>query len=161
MQTAEGLLDIHERCHRNLIGLLEHCTALSLDQLNQELPGFGYPTLRLQIHHELGAERYWIGVLAGKMIIDDDEALHPTISTLQSMRESVAATTVEYLRGASVEELNTPRTLLTWGNVERSLQPAHVVLRTQMHLYHHQGQVLAMCRLLGHPRSGLDYPISP
>jgi uncharacterized damage-inducible protein DinB len=33
-------------------------------------------------------------------------------------------------------------------------------MRTMTHIYHHQGQVTAMCRLLGRPVNGLDYPIT-
>jgi uncharacterized damage-inducible protein DinB len=56
------------------------------------------------------------------------------------------------------EELNSPRTMKTWRD-EVSLRPAHVVLRTQTHIFQHQGQVTAMCRLLGRPLSGIDFPI--
>ena len=35
----------------------------------------------------------------------------------------------------------------------------HVFMRTVTHLYHHQGQIVAMCRLVGKPCTGLDYPI--
>lgn len=159
MYTADALLDIHERCHQNLAGLLAHCAQLTPEQLNQELAGFGYPTIRLQLHHEICAERYWIGVLHGLMQIDDDDDQYPSIVRLESLRSQVANVTRDYLRKASTAELNTPRLMLTWGNRERRLRPAHVVLRTQMHLYHHQGQVLAMCRLLGKPHTGLDFPI--
>ncbi|MBK9305322.1 MAG: hypothetical protein IPM94_16040 [bacterium] len=27
------------------------------------------------------------------------------------------------------------------------------------HVFHHQGQLTAMCRLLGRPSEGLDYPL--
>ena len=37
--------------------------------------------------------------------------------------------------------------------------PSRVFLRTQPHYYQHQGQVLAACRILGHPSSGFDLPI--
>jgi uncharacterized damage-inducible protein DinB len=33
-----------------------------------------------------------------------------------------------------------------------------VLLRTITHLYHHIGQVSAMCRLLGKPIPGSDFP---
>ena len=33
--------------------------------LDQELEGFGYPSIRLQLHHVIGAEQYWVGVLRG------------------------------------------------------------------------------------------------
>ena len=42
------------------------------------------------------------------------------------------------------------------------LAPAHVILRTQTHVFHHMGQLAAMCRLLGHPiPQGMDFPLAP
>ena len=75
-------------------------------------------------------------------------------------RDAVRRTTEQYLRAASTEELITARPMITWGDVEKVLIPAHVVIRTLTHLYHHQGQVAAMCRLLRNPIDpGMDYPI--
>lgn len=160
MHNAEAMLDIHERAHRNLRGLLEHCRALSSDEINRELDGFGYPTVRLQLHHAIGAEKYWVGVLQGRIDADDDSPNYPTVESLERYREEVFAATEAYLQAASESELNTARPMMTWGGKEQVLTPVHVVLRTQMHLYHHQGQVLAMCRLMGKPCSGFDYPHS-
>ena len=70
------------------------------------------------------------------------------------------AITEDWLRGASVRELGTPRPMRTWRGDEPVLIPAHVFLRTQTHLYHHKGQVVAMCRLLGSPCPATDYPIA-
>jgi uncharacterized damage-inducible protein DinB len=49
--------------------------------------------------------------------------------------------------------------MITWRGEKKILVPAHVIIRTQVHIYHHQGQILAMCRLLGRPANGFDYPI--
>jgi uncharacterized damage-inducible protein DinB len=108
----------------------------------------------------IGAEKYWIGVLQGRLDVDEDDSDYPTVESLKAYRRDVFANTAAYLRTAAAGELNTARNMLTWGNKERVLMPAHVFLRTQMHIYHHQGQVLAMCRLLGKPTSGLDFPIT-
>ena len=159
MFTTEGLLDLHERAHRNLTALLAHCREFSEDEIDRELTGFGYPSVRLQLHHGIGAQRYWIGVLQGRIDADEDAPEYPTIESLETYREQVFALTEVYLRDASQAELNTARPMMTWGNREKVLAPAHVFMRTLTHLYHHQGQILAMCRLLGKPANGLDYPI--
>ena len=93
------------------------------------------------------------------MDADENEADYQHVDTLERYRRAVFGVTEKYLRGASMEALNTAKTMTTWGNRQRLLIPAQVILRTQVHYYHHQGQVLAMCRLLGKPGSGLDYPI--
>lgn len=160
MYTPTVLCDLHERTHRNLRALLAHCRELSDEELNRELPGFGYPTIRLQLHHEIGAEKYWIGVLQGRVDAEDDSPDYPTVESLEAYREQVFATTEAYLRSASVDELNTARPMTTWRERRVDLIPVHVFMRTQMHLYHHQGQILAMCRLLGKPLTGLDYPLT-
>lgn len=159
MYTAEALLDLHERAHRGLQRLLAHCRQLSAEELDRELPGFGYPSIRLQLYHVIGAEEYWIGVLKGSFDAEDREADHPAVESLEAYRQQVAAATDQYLRAASREELNTARTMLTWQNKERLLIPALVFMRTLTHIYQHQGQILAMCRLLGKPAAGLDFPI--
>jgi uncharacterized damage-inducible protein DinB len=159
MYTSAALLDLHERAHRSLQKLMAHCRELSPEELDRELPGFGYPSVRLQLHHEIGAEQYWIGVIQGRIEVDENAAAYPTIEALEAYREQVGSATLEYLEGASAEELNTPREMLTWQGAKRLLTPAHVILRTQTHLYHHQGQIVAMCRLLGKPTGGVDFPI--
>ena len=161
MHTAASLLDIHNRAHQNLSALLAHCRTLTPDELNREIEGFGYPTVRLQLHHEIGAEKYWVSVLEGHVDAEENDADYPTVPSLEAYREEVHGVTDRYLRNASVDVLNTAQTMTTWGNRQRLLVPAQVILRTQVHYYHHQGQVLAMCRMLGKPGGGLDYPIEP
>lgn len=160
MYTKEALLDLHGRAHRSLRKLLVHCTQLSAESLDRKLEGFGYPTVRLQLHHVIGAEEYWIGVLRGKILADDNDADFPTVATLEAYRERVARVTRDYLDSAPQSELNTAREMITWQGAKRQLVPALVVLRPLTHIYQHQGQVLAMCRLLGTPGpEGLDFPI--
>lgn len=159
MYTSAALLDLHERAHRNLRALLDHCRKLDADELNRELHGFGYPTVRLQLHHMIGAQEYWIGVLNGIVEADDNDADFPTIDTLAAWRERVFAATESWLLAVDPALLNTARPHQTWGGRERTFAPAHVVLRTQAHLYQHQGQVTAMCRLMGKPVGGLDFPL--
>jgi uncharacterized damage-inducible protein DinB len=159
MHTPAALLDLHERVHRNVRGLLAHCARLDAAELNRELPGFGYPTVRLQLHHMIGAEEYWVGVLVGVVDPDDDDSAFPDVPALEAWRGRVSAATRAYLRGAATETLNTARPHATWGGRTRVFAPAHAILRTQTHHYQHQGQVLAMCRLLGKPGGGLDFPL--
>jgi len=161
MYNSESLREFHRRAHESLKNLLAHCRQLSAEELNRELAGFGYPTVRLQIHHVIGVEKYWIGVLEGRIDAEDDDLKFPTIESLEAYRQEAFEVTEGYLQGASEEELKTPRPMMTWGDKERVLIPVQVFMRTLTHLYHHQGQVVAMCRLLGKPvPPGGDYPIT-
>lgn len=157
--TAEVLRDIHARSHENLKQLLAHCRALTEEELDREIEGFGDPSIRSHLHHDLSAEKYWIGVIQGRMDVDENLDEYRTIDSLERYREEVFAGTEAYLEGASPEELSTPRPMVTWDGETRVLVPAHIVMRTQVHLYHHQGKILAMCRLLGKPGEGMNYPL--
>lgn len=159
MLTSEGLLDIHERAHRNLKDFVAHARTLDPEAFDRLMPDFGDGTVRLQIHHAIGAEKYWIGVLQGRIDADDDAHLYPTVDSLEAYREDTFAATQAYLRTASVEELNTPRPMKTWHGDEPMLYPGHVVMRTITHIYHHQGQLATMYRILGSPIPGFNYPI--
>lgn len=161
MYTHEALLDVHERCHRSFGKLLAHCRAFTVDEINRELPGFGYPNIRLQVHHLIGAEDYWMSVVRGAMRVDDNDAAYPSIESLEAWRAQVAAETRAWLTGADAAALNTARPMKVWGGAEHALKPALIVLRTQTHIFQHQGQVAAMARLLGKPiPPGLDFPLA-
>jgi uncharacterized damage-inducible protein DinB len=160
LYTQQALLDLHTRAHRSLRKLLEHCGTLDSVSLDRELAGFGYPSVRLQLHHVIGAEEYWMSVLRGNCQVDDNDGAYPTVAALEVYREQVARATGAYLEAMSDAELNRPRELLTWQGVKRVLVPARVMARFITHVYQHQGQVAAQCRLLGSPiPSGLDFPI--
>jgi uncharacterized damage-inducible protein DinB len=160
MYTPSALLDMHTRSQRSLRGLITHCGALSAEELARELPGFGYPAVRVQLAHLIGGQEYWIGVLQGRYEVSEDEPLFANISEIEAYRQRVALVTAAYLESASEAELNTPRKMMTWPKTERELMPAHVVVRTLVHIYDHKGQVAAMCRTMGKPiPAGLDFPL--
>jgi uncharacterized damage-inducible protein DinB len=160
MYTKEALLEIHRRAHHSLAKVLEHCRQFSAEELLREMPEFGDPTMRAQFHHAIGAEKYWFGVLLGRIDVDDDEADCPNVDKLEAYRKLTCSIAEGYLQSATSEELGTPRSMLTWGNKERVLIPAHVVMRTITHIHHHIGKIVTMCRIMGKPiPQGLDYPI--
>ncbi|MFO0932005.1 MAG: DinB family protein [Planctomycetota bacterium] len=160
MYTPEALADLHARGHTSLRRLLEHCAPFSADELRRELDGFGYPSMHRSFAHVIGAEHYWVGVLHGVVDAEDRDDAYPTVEALEGWRGEVEARTRGYVDAASVEELNTPRPVTMWGGRTALLVPARVVVRTFAHLYQHQGQLVAMCRLLGRPATGLDFPLA-
>lgn len=160
MHAPEALLDIHARSHGCLASSLRHCRELTAEELDREIPGFGYATVRLQFHHAIGAERYWLGVLEGRIDADDDAESYPTVAALETLREQVFARTAAHLRSVAADDLDRPRTMTIFGGRTQMLGPAQVILRTQTHLFHHLGQIAAMCRILGKPTTGSDYPIT-
>jgi len=159
MYTPESLLEFHRRCHASFAKLLEHCDTLTNEELHRSLAGFGDATVHLQIHHVIAAERYWLGVLQGRIDVDEDQDAYPTVALLQAFRRKISDLTERYLDEVAPDALTQPRDMITWGGKTRRLTPAHVIIRAQVHIYHHQGQILAMCRLLGKPATGFDYPV--
>ena len=158
MHDPRGLIDFHERAHRNLERLVAHCAGLTQEEADRSLAGFGYASVRLQLIHAIGAEAYWVGVLQGRVDAEDKDDLFPTVDSVAAWRRDVAAATRAYLDAVTEAELDASRVVTTWKG-ERRMAPAHVILRVITHLYHHQGQVVAMCRLLGRPVSGVDFPL--
>jgi uncharacterized damage-inducible protein DinB len=157
---SADLLDLHARTHSSLRKLLDHCAGFTPEELRREVPGFGYPSVRLQIHHVVGAEEYWFGVLRGEMLVEERESDFASVDALRSFRERVAAATRAYLAATPDAELARRREVLAWPNRRTTVVPAQVLLRTQTHVYQHQGQVAALCRLLGRPiPPGLDFPL--
>ncbi len=159
MNTNQALLDFHERTHRSISGLIAQCGELSSEQLHLEHKGFAYPTVAQQIQHAINAERYWIGVIQGRLDVEEDEADRVDSASLEALRRRVFAVTEEYLRSATDEELNTARAMVTWGGKEQVLVPARILIRTQTHFYQHQGQIVAMSNLMGFAPRRLDFPI--
>lgn len=161
MQTRDGLAEMHGHAHAILDRLLDHCDGFAQADLERELDGFGYPSVLLQLYHVIGAEAYWLGVLRGLMLVDEDEADHASVAALRSFRDRVVADTKAYLDATDDAALNAPCTVDTWSAKGVEVIPANVILRTQTHAFQHKGQIGAMCRLLGRPvPSGLDYPVS-
>lgn len=161
MYTAAGLLDIHQRTHRSLGSLLDACERLPSADLLRPLEGFSYPTIAAQLHHVLGAERYWFGVLRGELLTDDDAEAHPSVDALRALRVVVAEATTTYLRAQDDAALSAPCAVRKWTGEQVEVVPAHVLLRTQTHAYQHQGEISAMVRLLGHSfPPGLDFPLA-
>jgi len=162
--TAEALLEVHERAHRNLASYLAHAKMLDQEAANRSLAEFNGSSVRLELHHAIGAEKYWIGVLEGRADAEEDEHLYPTIESLETYRKNTFAAAEAYLRGASLDELNTARRMEIDRGRERVYRPGHVVMRTITHLYHHQGKAAAMLRMLGRPiprtPEDFDYPIT-
>ena len=162
MYSSEGLLEFFRRTHFSFEKLIEHCKSLSVDEFNREIEGFGYPTVKLQLHHAIGAQKYWIGVLEGRMDVDDDPDDSFTIDDMEEYCKSVFHLAEDYLSTATTDELTTARPMMTWRNIEKVLVPAHVLIRTLTHMYHHHGQVTAMCRIMNKSvEPGMDYPILP
>lgn len=162
MFTSADLLELNSRGHRSFARLLVHCSEFTPEQMRRSLDGFGEPTIHRQIFHVVGATEYWLGVIQGSFRVDEDEEglAYPDLAALEGFRKRIEGAVADYLRGASDAELNTPREMTTWDGKSKLLVPALIFFRTLTHIYHHQGQIAAMCRILGRPiPPGMDFPL--
>jgi uncharacterized damage-inducible protein DinB len=161
MYTQGALLDVHTRAHESLRRLIVFCGTRTEDELRRPLNGFGFPTILLQLEHTIGAEVYWQTVVSRGYTEEATLPPLPDIAAMEAFRQQTAATTRAYLEGASEAELNSPRVMISDPGETRLLRPADVIMRVVTHIFNHQGQVLAMCRVMGRPNDeiDLDYPL--
>jgi uncharacterized damage-inducible protein DinB len=161
MYNGESLLDIHGRAHESLRRLIAFCSTLTIDELHRPLSGFGFPTILRQLDHTIGAEVYWQTVVTRGYSEEATLPALPDLAAIEAFRELTASATRAYLERATEVELNTPREMISDPGQTRLLRPADVILRVVTHIFHHQGQVLAMCRSMGKPNDtvDLDYPV--
>lgn len=162
MYTAAVLLDVHHRAHESLRRLIAYCAELTPDELQRQLPGFGFPTVLRQLEHTIGAELYWQLVVTKGYHEEAEMPKLPDLAAMEAFRQRTAAATFAYLQDADAAELNTRREMVTDPGESRVLRPADVIMRVVTHIFNHQGQVLAMCRTLGKPNAqhDLDYPLA-
>ena len=156
MFTKDGIRALHRWTHERLDIVLDHAATLSPEEFTRELPGFGYPSVRDQLIHTVGAEERWVRRLQDLPLRRWSAADFPTIAPLRATKVQVIAATDSYLDGLPEAVLNVPlaRRPKEWIGELRS--PAFILHHVLTHAFHHKGQVVAMCRLLGHPAPDTD-----
>ena len=160
MYKSDALSDIHARAHESLRRLMAFCGTLEELELHQPLDGFGFATIHRQLEHTLGAEVYWQTVVTKGYLQEAKLPQLPDVAALEAFRQRTAAITRAYLEHASDAELNSTREMISDPGKTRLLRPADVIMRIVTHIFHHQGQVLAMCRTIGKPNDRLDLDYS-
>jgi uncharacterized damage-inducible protein DinB len=156
MFTAEGLLAFHgwtQTCYRVLF---EHAAKLTPTAFTRPLDGFGFPTVREQLLHIATCENFWVTRAAGWEYVKWDYDSFGDADAIWAAYQPVAARTREWISSLTPEELLTPRTLLLPGDYSAQVAPAPMLHHVLTHGFHHKGQVVAMCRLLGYPAPETD-----
>ncbi len=160
MYTTDAIGDQQRRCHWSLCALMSHCESLTENELHQTHELFGGSTVQMELHHIIGAQRYWLSVIDGPVNADDDEANFPTIESLCMFRDDVHARAIGLIESMGDVALNASRPMTTFGGGVHELAPAHIIVRTQTHQYQHAGKITAMCAAMGKPAPPkLDYPL--
>ena len=156
MFTAIGMRKLHSWTHSSLTLVLDHLATIPEGDYAKEVSDFGFPTLRAQIIHVLNCEGFWIHTLQRARFEDEDTADWPSVPDARVLQRRVSANTLAYLSGLSDEQLNADTELLFSDGDKAVRTPALVLHHILTHAFHHKGQIVSMCRTLGHPAPDTD-----
>jgi uncharacterized damage-inducible protein DinB len=156
MFTIDGIRKFHFWTHQSFTLVLDHLATLPDSDYTREMPDFGYPSLNTQVVHLLGCESRWVHRLRNVPSPDWDPARWPTLSDARTIQSEVTQQTLDYLSGLTDHQLNS-NTILRFPDGDIAIRtPALVLHHVLTHAFHHKGQVVAMCRILGHPAPDTD-----
>jgi uncharacterized damage-inducible protein DinB len=157
MFTTVGLKSFHARAHSSLDVLLTHLRTMHADLLLAELPGFARSNIRDQMFHTIANEIFWVQGLQRVPLPHLTADDYTTVEALAELKRRAMAETLEYLDRLSEPELNQYLLRVSEGWVGPPRSPAFILHHVLTHAFHHKGQVVDMCRLLGHPAPDTDY----
>lgn len=156
MFTIDGIRKLHGWTHACLTLVLNHLSTLPPEVQTKELSGFGSSTLKKQVIHIFNCEGFWISALQGLDFTDRDPADFPSIADTVLFQQEVSRRTDAYLSTLTDHQLNAD-TELRFPDGDRAVRtPALVLHHVFTHAFHHKGQIVAMCRQLGHPAPDTD-----
>ncbi len=156
MFTLDGVRKLHGLTHASLDVLLEHLATIPASDYGRELPSFGFPTVREQVIHVFNCEGFWVHTLQGLAYVDHNAAGCPTVAEAKLLQLEVSQGTHAYLSDLTNQQLNTDTELHFPDGDVAVRTPALVLHHVLTHAFHHKGQIVAMCRALGHPAPGTD-----
>jgi uncharacterized damage-inducible protein DinB len=156
MFTLAGIRQFHAWTHASLFRLLDHLSTIPATEYAKEVPGFGYPTIRAQVIHILNCEGFWIHTLQAIPFVDEDAANWPAVSEARHLQSQVSKTTLDYLSRLNEQHLNTATELHFSDGDVAVRTPALILHHVLTHAFHHKGQIVSMCRILGYPAPDTD-----
>ena len=147
--------ELHAVTHKRLAFLMEHLGTMPSELLTRQLQGFGRPTVAKQVNHVLYSEAAWVCALQNRPAPawDHEESRLPK---LVELRREVAESTIVYVDSLSEDAMYSmlPEYPDYWPGQPRT--PSFILHHIVTHAFHHKGQIVAMCRILGHPAPDTD-----
>lgn len=154
--TLEGTRKFHYWTHASVTLVLDHLSTIPINDYTKELPNFGFSTVRNQIFHIFNCEGFWIHTLQGLHYADCGPIEFPAVADARLVHQEVSRRTEAYLSSLTDQQLNTT-TELHFSDGDRAVRtPAFILHHVMTHAFHHKGQIVAMCRALGHPAPDTD-----
>jgi uncharacterized damage-inducible protein DinB len=154
--TLDGVRKFHGWTHASLNLVLEHLSTIPTSDYVKELPDFGFRTLREQAIHIFNCEGFWIHTLQSLPYVDRNPEECPAVADARFLQEQVSQRTHAYLANLTDERLNAETELHFPDGDITDRTPALVLHHVLTHAFHHKGQIVAMCRALGHPALDTD-----
>jgi uncharacterized damage-inducible protein DinB len=102
-----------------------------------------------QVIHIFNCEGFWIATLQGLPYIDRDAAEFPGLADARLFQEDVSQGTRAYLSSQTVQQLNIDTELHFSDGDVAVRTPALILHHVLTHAFHHKGQIVSMCRVLG------------
>ncbi len=156
MFTLAGIRQFHGWTHGSLTLLLNHLSTIPATEYAKEVPGFGFPTIRAQVIHILNCEGFWIQTLQALPFDDQDPTNWPSVSDARRLQSEVSRRTLNYLSSLSEQRL-VAATELHFSDGDIAVRtPALILHHVLTHAFHHKGQIVSMCRILGYPAPDTD-----
>jgi uncharacterized damage-inducible protein DinB len=154
--TVIGMRKLHSWTHSSLTLVLDHLATIPEGDYAKEVSGFGFPTLRAQIMHIFNCEGFWIHTLHGARFENEEPGDWPSVPDARVLQSRVSANTLAYFSGLTDEQLNADTELHFSDGDKAVCTPALVLHHVLTHAFHHKGQIVSMCRILGHPAPDTD-----
>ena len=156
MFTLDGIRKFHGWTHASLELVVDHLSTIPTEDYEKQLSGFGFPTLREQAVHIFNCEGFWVHTLRSLRFTDRTVAQCPAVADLRLLQKQVSEGTAGYLSDLTNEQLNADTELHFSDGDVAVRTPALVLHHVLTHAFHHKGQIVAMCRLLGFSASDTD-----
>jgi uncharacterized damage-inducible protein DinB len=156
MFTLDGVQKFHDWTHSSLSRMLDHIATLPEGSYHTKLNGFGFATIGEQVLHIFQCETNWIHRAQAIPFDGLSVSEYPAILEARVLQRKVRSETSAYLSGITEQQLNEEITLRSYDGFEMTCTPAHVIHHVLTHAFHHKGQIVSMCRMLGHPAPDTD-----
>ena len=156
MFNIDGVRRFHHWTHATLNLLLDHVSTLPSSEYARELSSFGFRTLREQAIHIFNCEGFWVCTLQGFRYTDRTVEQCRSVAEVRLLQQEVSRATDVYLSKLSDLQLNADAELHFPDGDVAVRTPALVLHHVLTHAFHHKGQMVAMCRALGHPAPDTD-----
>ena len=156
MFTVDGVRKFHGWTHASLNLVLDHLSTMPTNDYVREVSGFGFRTLRAQTIHIFNCEGFWVHTLQGLRYADRTLEDCPILADVRLLQNEVSQSTHAYLSALTNQQLNADAELHFPDGDVSVRTPALVLHHVLTHAFHHKGQIVAMCRALGHPAPDTD-----